>query len=72
MFGHLLLTHLLLDLLRKSAPSRVVFMSSAEEARASGIPWDDLSGASREKKGDMDSYGIANLMKLMLGTELAR
>lgn len=43
MFGHLLLTHLLLGLLRESAPSRIVFMSSPEESRASGIPWDDLT-----------------------------
>lgn len=42
-FSHLLLTMLLVDKLKHSAPSRIVYTSSASEATAQKeIPWDNL------------------------------
>ena len=71
-FGHLLLTHLLLDILKASAPSRIIFMSSAEEARGF-VPWDDLSGMQAKELGtNFDWYGAANLCKLMVAREMSR
>jgi NAD(P)-dependent dehydrogenase (short-subunit alcohol dehydrogenase family) len=42
-FSHFLLTMLLVDKLKDSAPSRIVYTSSASEATAQKeIPWDNL------------------------------
>lgn len=40
--SHFYLAHLLLDEIRDAVPSRIVFMTSAEEARGF-VPWDDLT-----------------------------
>jgi NAD(P)-dependent dehydrogenase (short-subunit alcohol dehydrogenase family) len=41
--GHFLLTHLLLDLLKKTAPSRVIVISSAAHQAGEGLDFDDLN-----------------------------
>lgn len=68
-YSHFYLAHLLLDKLKASAPSRLVFMSSAEESRGF-VPWEDMKGAKVER-GDFNWYGSANLWKLMAAKELA-
>ncbi len=41
-FGHLLLTELLMDKLKESAPSRIVNQGSPIEQLSGGVYWDDL------------------------------
>ncbi|XP_078590978.1 retinol dehydrogenase 13-like isoform X1 [Branchiostoma floridae x Branchiostoma japonicum] len=68
--GHFLLTNLLLDLLKKSAPSRVVTVSSLAHAFTSGIDFDDINyekDYSRE-----ESYRRSKLANVLFSKELAR
>lgn len=64
-----LLTRLLLDRLRTSAPARVVTVSSQAHQRAR-VPWDDLQ-AERGYSG-FRRYGQTKLMNLLFTAELAR
>src|SRR5881397_10220 len=64
-----LLTHLLLDLLKKSAPSRIVNVSS--NAHSGGtIHFDDLQGERRY--GGFGAYGQSKLAQILFTQELAR
>ena len=69
--GHFLLTDLLLDTLRASAPARILVLSSRGYVVAKdGLAWDDLQG---EK--DFDSffrYCHSKLANIYFTTELAR
>lgn len=67
--GHFLLTHLLLDLLKASAPARIVNVSS--NAHRSGMMrWDDLQA---EKSYDgMAVYAQSKLANILFTYELAR
>jgi NAD(P)-dependent dehydrogenase (short-subunit alcohol dehydrogenase family) len=68
--GYFLLTTLLLDLLKKSGPSRIVSVSS-EAHRTAKMNWDDL----QFKKGGwsaMRSYGQSKLCNILFTRELAR
>jgi len=71
--GHFLLTHLLLDRLRSSAPSgRVVVLSSWGHTQArAGLYFDDLQWERRPYRG-MAVYGATKLMNLFFAFELAR
>jgi len=64
-----LLTNLLLDRLRGSAPARVVTVASAAH-RAAAIPFDDLNG-ERGFSG-WRAYGWTKLANILFSTELAR
>lgn len=64
-----LLTNLLLPLLRKGAPSRVVNVNSSAHAMAK-IDFDDLQ--SERRFGLFRSYGASKLANLLFGYELAR
>lgn len=64
-----LLTNLLLDLLKKSAPSRIVNVSSAGHA-ISKMNFDDLQGQRRYT--GMGAYGQAKLANVLFTYELAR
>ncbi len=64
-----LLTHLLLPLLRDSAPARIVNVSAGAH-RWARLRWDDLQ-SERGYRG-MDVYARAKLLNLMWGGELAR
>jgi len=68
--GHFLLTNLLLDVLRKSAPARVVNVSSAAH-RAGTI---DLDNLQFEKGGYSvtRAYGRSKLAQILFTRELAR
>src|SRR5881296_335263 len=64
-----LLTHLLLDLLTKSAPSRIVNVSSSAHS-GSTIHFDDLQGERRY--GGFGAYGQSKLAQVLFTQELAR
>jgi NAD(P)-dependent dehydrogenase (short-subunit alcohol dehydrogenase family) len=63
--GPFLLTNLLLDQLKKSAPARVVTVSSDRHTRQRSIPWDDL-----ELRHDC-SYKASKLLNILFTYELA-
>jgi len=64
-----LLTHLLLDLLKKSAPSRIVNVSSSAHSGGT-IHFDDLQGEQRY--GGFGAYGQSKLAQVLFTRELAR
>jgi NAD(P)-dependent dehydrogenase (short-subunit alcohol dehydrogenase family) len=70
--GHFLLTHLLLDRLKQSAPARVVVLSSGSHSQARrGLDFDDLQWERRPYRS-MDVYGATKLMNLYFTFELAQ
>jgi NAD(P)-dependent dehydrogenase (short-subunit alcohol dehydrogenase family) len=73
--GHFLLTELLLDLLKRSAPSRVVVLSSCFHDKAMGregdIDLDDLHFERRRYDG-WEAYAQSKLANLLHARELAR
>jgi NAD(P)-dependent dehydrogenase (short-subunit alcohol dehydrogenase family) len=64
--GPFLLTNLLLDLLKRSAPARVVVVSSDQHKRQRSIPWDDL------EHGRDCGYDTSKLLNVLFTYELAR
>jgi NAD(P)-dependent dehydrogenase (short-subunit alcohol dehydrogenase family) len=69
--GPFLLTSLLLDRVRASAPARVVTVaSSAHRSARKGIPFDDLQ-STRHYAG-MKVYGESKLANILFTTELSR
>jgi NAD(P)-dependent dehydrogenase (short-subunit alcohol dehydrogenase family) len=70
--GHFLLTHLLLESLLKSAPARVVVLSSWGHTQARrGLHFDDLQWEGRQYRGT-EVYGATKLMNLYFTFELAK
>ncbi|XP_034076345.1 retinol dehydrogenase 14b [Gymnodraco acuticeps] len=67
--GHVLLTHLLLDLLKSSAPSRVVVVSS-KLYKYGHINFDDLNSENNYNKAFC--YSQSKLANLLFTLELAR
>ncbi|XP_053358966.1 retinol dehydrogenase 14a [Clarias gariepinus] len=67
--GHFLLTHLLLDLLKRSAPSRIVVVSSRLYKRGE-INFDDLN--SERGYGAAAAYSRSKLANLLFTLELSR
>ncbi|MEK6301882.1 MAG: SDR family oxidoreductase [Acidobacteriota bacterium] len=67
--GYFLLTNLLLDLLKQSAPSRIVNVSSAAHAYGK-IDFDDLQG--EKKYGGFSAYANSKLANVLFTYELAR
>jgi NAD(P)-dependent dehydrogenase (short-subunit alcohol dehydrogenase family) len=69
--GHFLLTQLLLDRLKASAPSRIVIVASDAHRQArSGLNFDDLQSAKRY--GGLDVYGKSKLANILFARDLAR
>ncbi|MFW9821264.1 MAG: SDR family oxidoreductase [Candidatus Thorarchaeota archaeon] len=70
LLGPFLLTNLLLDILKKSAPSRIINVTSAAHKRAK-IDFEDLQ--SQNKKYRLFSiYGISKLAEMLFTYELSR
>ena len=67
--SHFLLTNLLLELLRKSAPSRIINVSSASHYRGH-LNFDDLQ--MKKGYGVMKSYSQAKLAQVLFTYELSR
>lgn len=59
-----LLTNLLLPLLRRSAPARVITLGSSSHRQVRAIPWDDLPAAT--------TYPVSKTLNILFGYELAR
>lgn len=69
--GHFLLTNLLLDRLRASAPSRIVVVSShAHKQARRGLNFDDLQSEHGYKA--FDAYSKSKLANIYFARELAR
>ncbi len=64
-----LLTNLLLDLLKKSAPSRIITVSSVVHTRGR-IDFDNLQ--AEKKFGGYDAYALSKLANVLFTYELAR
>jgi NAD(P)-dependent dehydrogenase (short-subunit alcohol dehydrogenase family) len=69
--GHFLLTTLLLDRLRASAPARVVTVSSQSHYRAKRIDWDAVRRPGKSLIG-MREYEVSKLANVLFSAELAR
>jgi NAD(P)-dependent dehydrogenase (short-subunit alcohol dehydrogenase family) len=67
--GYFLLTNLLLDLLKKSAPSRIVNVASVAHMRGT-IAFDDLQG--EREYSSMAAYRQSKLANILFTYELAR
>jgi len=69
--GHFLLTGLLLDRIRASAPARIVNVAStAHRSARRGLNFDDLQSQRRYR--GMQAYGASKLANILFTTELAR
>ncbi|XP_039272891.2 retinol dehydrogenase 14-like [Styela clava] len=70
--GHFLLTNLLLDLIKKSAPSRIVTVSSAAHYKYLGaaIHWDDLN--LEKNYTPTTAYAQSKLMNVLFSRELSK
>jgi len=68
--GPFLLTNLLLDQLRGSAPARIVTVSSSVHKQVKEIPWDDLQGA--QSFNGLKAYNLSKLMNILFTRELGR
>jgi len=73
-FGHFLMTELLLDLLKKSAPARIGILSSVVHANSPKkrykVHLDDLNYRQR-KFNNFDAYGEAKVASVLYAKELA-
>lgn len=67
--SHFLLTNLLLDTIKASAPARIINVSSESHRRAK-MNFDDLQ--RRKKYGAMNAYGQSKLANVLFTYELAR
>ena len=69
--GPFLLTQLLLDRIRLSAPARIVTVASRAHTRVAGINWDDVRLPSKGRAG-LPEYGISKLANVLFSAELGR
>lgn len=69
--GHFLLTQLLLDTLKASAPARIVVVASKAHYRARGIAFDALRKPTATTTG-FPEYQVAKLANVLFAAELAR
>jgi NAD(P)-dependent dehydrogenase (short-subunit alcohol dehydrogenase family) len=68
--GPFLLTSLLRGLLERSAPARVVTVSSAAHKQVGAIPWDGLARGAQS--GQAQAYPVSKLLNILFTAELAR
>ena len=69
--GHFLLTQLLLDRIRQSAPARIVTVASKAHYRARGIDWLAVREPTKSSTG-LPEYGVSKLANVLFSAELAR
>ena len=69
--GHFLLTQLLLDTIKASAPARIVVVASTAHYRATGIDFGALRQRTATSTG-FPEYTVAKLANVLFATELAR
>jgi retinol dehydrogenase-12 len=69
--GHFLLTQLLLDRIKNSAPARIVTVASKAHYRAKGIDWQAVRERTRSKTG-IQEYSVSKLANILFSAELGR
>ncbi len=69
--GHFLLTALLLERLRQSAPARIVHVASNNHYGARGIDWDAIRRPTASVSG-LPEYGVSKLANVLFSNKLAR
>ena len=69
--GHFLLTQLLLETLKASAPARIVVVASTAHYQAKRFDFDRLRGPTASKTG-LPEYSVAKLSNVLFAKELAR
>lgn len=69
--GHFLLTELLLERLKASAPARIVNVSSVGHYQAKGIDWDAVRKPTKSTTG-LPEYFVSKLANVLFTQELAR
>ena len=69
--GPFLLTLMLLDRLKESAPSRIVNVASRAHHRARGIDW-EAQRRPATSTGGLDEYSVSKLANVLFTKELAR
>jgi retinol dehydrogenase 12 len=69
--GHFLLTQLVLDRLRASAPARIVHVASNNHYKARAVDWQALRQPTASISG-LPEYGVSKLANVLFSIELAR
>ena len=69
--GHFLLTQLLLERIKRSAPARIVTVASRAHYRAPGIAWQAVRERTRSVSA-VAEYGVSKLANVLFSAELAR
>ena len=69
--GHFLLTRLLMDRIRNSAPARIVTVASKAHYRAAGIDWEAVCRATQSRTG-LPEYSVSKLANVLFSAELGR
>jgi len=69
--GHFLLTNLLLDVLRKNAPARVVNVASRAHVDATGIDFEAVQRSTPSFSG-LPEYSVSKLCNILHANELSR
>jgi len=68
--GPFLLTNLLRELLERSAPARVITVSSSAHKQVRAIEWDDLPRGAQSSQAR--AYPVSKLLNILFTAELAR
>lgn len=69
--GHFLLTQLLLERLRASAPARIVTVASKAHYQARGIDWEAVRRSTASRTG-LPEYSVSKLCNVLFSAELGR
>ena len=69
--GHFLLTQLLLDTIKASAPARIVVVASTAHYQAKSVSFDQLRQRTSSSTG-LPEYAVAKLSNVLFAKELAR
>lgn len=68
--GHFLLTYLLMELLEKCSPSRIVNLSSEAHRFRDVLPWQEISSPNKDTYSKMIAYGYSKLAINLFTLEL--
>jgi NAD(P)-dependent dehydrogenase (short-subunit alcohol dehydrogenase family) len=69
--GHFVLTQLLTERVKASAPARIVTVASTAHYQAQGIDWDSLRTRTRTRTG-LPEYSVSKLCNVLFSAELGR